>query len=92
MHINNIAFCERWNPPIDFFTEEGFYPNKSTYENVTRPVSTIGAAGVPGESVVVENFSGQRGDEKYFGIVTSPDCYPVQVNFFSNETGLVTFS
>jgi hypothetical protein len=54
--------------------------------------ATIGAAGVPGESVVVENFSGQREDEKYFGIVTSPDCYPVQVNFFSNETGLVTFS
>ena len=54
--------------------------------------ATIGAAGVPGEYVVVENFSGQREDEKYFGIVTSPDCYPVQVNFFSNETGLVTFS
>jgi hypothetical protein len=45
--------------------------------------ASLGIPGLPGESLIIENFSGERRDEKYFGHVTSPDCYPVQDNFFS---------
>jgi hypothetical protein len=54
--------------------------------------ASLGLPGLPGESLIIENFSGERRDEKYFGHVTSPDCYPVQDNFFSDFTGLVTVS
>lgn len=54
--------------------------------------ASLGLPGLPGESLIIENFSGENGDEKYFGHVTSPDCYPVQNSFFSESTGLVTVS
>ncbi|KAK3092386.1 hypothetical protein FSP39_002199 [Pinctada imbricata] len=52
--------------------------------------ATIGAAGVPGESVVIENFDGEFSDgDKFFGDVTYPDCVPVANGVFSKEFGFV---
>ncbi|XP_076099850.1 mammalian ependymin-related protein 1-like [Mytilus galloprovincialis] len=56
--------------------------------------ATLGVSGLPGEFITIENFAGDLMREKarYFGFVTSPDCYPVQTNFMSTDTGLVTMS
>ena len=52
--------------------------------------ATVGAAGVPGESVVIENFNGEfRDGTRFFGDVTYPDCIPVANGFFSKESGFV---
>ena len=52
--------------------------------------ATVGAAGVPGESVVIENFSGQFEDgSHFFGDVTYPDCIPVNRGLFSKDVGFV---
>lgn len=50
--------------------------------------ATIGAAGIAGENVVIENFNGQFTDgTKFFGDVTYPDCIPVSNGFFNNDIG-----
>lgn len=80
---------------------------KCNVTNLTRPfrpfglppdaqfdgAATLGAPGVPGEFITVENFSGtSRDGGRYFGLVTSPDCYPVTANFHSREGELVSFT
>ncbi|OWF37119.1 mammalian ependymin-related protein 1-like [Mizuhopecten yessoensis] len=77
---------------------------KCNVTNLTRPFrpfgvppegqfefsATIGAAGVPGEYMVVNNFYGNFTDgARFFGTVTSPDCMPVSNGFFSEDTGFV---
>lgn len=52
--------------------------------------ATIGAAGVPGESLVIENWSLTDGDDRFFGVVSSPDCVPIEYAFYSKDLGLLT--
>ena len=52
--------------------------------------ATIGAAGIPGESLVVENWSLVDGDDKFYGVVSSPDCVPIEYAFYSQRTSLIT--
>ncbi|XP_063425525.1 mammalian ependymin-related protein 1-like [Mytilus trossulus] len=52
--------------------------------------ATIGAAGVPGESLVVENWSLTDGNDKFYGMVSSPDCVPIEYAFYSQESSLIT--
>merc|ERR1719315_204486 len=48
----------------------------------------IGAAGVPGESIIAQTFDGEFRDQARFIVtVTYPDCVPVNFGFYSNETG-----
>lgn len=52
--------------------------------------ATIGAAGVPGESLTVVNFNGTFAEgDRFFGVVTYPDCIPIETGFFSKDTGFV---
>jgi hypothetical protein len=52
--------------------------------------ATIGAAGIPGENVIIENFDGAFSDgDKFFGDVTYPDCIPVANGVFSEKYGFI---
>ncbi|XP_062609053.1 mammalian ependymin-related protein 1-like [Saccostrea cucullata] len=47
----------------------------------------IGAAAIPNESVTVLAFSGNFTGEAYTGLVSSPDCFPIQNIHFSQKYG-----
>ncbi|XP_045169094.1 mammalian ependymin-related protein 1-like [Mercenaria mercenaria] len=50
----------------------------------------IGAAGVPGESLIAQTWDGEFEDKSRFvSTVTYPDCVPLSSGFYSNETGFV---
>ncbi|KAH3845974.1 hypothetical protein DPMN_088269 [Dreissena polymorpha] len=51
----------------------------------------VGAAGVPGESLVAQTWDGEFEDHSKFMITaTYPDCVPITSVFFSNDTGFVS--
>ncbi|WAR18769.1 EPDR1-like protein [Mya arenaria] len=50
----------------------------------------IGAAGIPGESLIAQTWDGEFEDKSRFVVTTTyPDCVPLNSGFYSNETGFV---
>ncbi|KAL4237795.1 Mammalian ependymin-related protein 1 [Mactra antiquata] len=48
----------------------------------------IGAAGVPGESLIAQTWDGEFEDKSRFVVsVTYPDCVPLNSGFYSESTG-----
>ncbi|KAK6182226.1 hypothetical protein SNE40_009954 [Patella caerulea] len=54
-----------------------------------RGQATLGASGIPDEYTEVVLFDGTFEGNQYFGVVTYPDCVPVESGFYSNRTGSV---
>ena len=52
--------------------------------------ASIGATGLPGESITVDHWSSTDGNNKYYGTVSSPGCYPIEYTFYS--TSLITMT
>ncbi|XP_035657336.1 mammalian ependymin-related protein 1-like [Branchiostoma floridae] len=53
--------------------------------------SYIGTGAVPGAGVLTELWSNTFEDgDKYFGVYTVEGCIPIQEEFYSNRTGLVS--
>ncbi|XP_033736121.1 mammalian ependymin-related protein 1-like [Pecten maximus] len=70
---------------------EPFIPRGVPREAEFEGEATIGAAGVPGEFMVVENFKGtfRSTGAKFFGVSTVPDCMPIEFGYYSEKTGFV---
>jgi len=68
------------NRPFRF---RGVHPN-ARFDGIFN----IGAVGVPGETVAVQAFSANETDGVFYtGLVTYPDCYPVQNIYISRQYG-----
>jgi hypothetical protein len=44
--------------------------------------ATIGAAGISGQFMNVQNWSFMSGQNRFYGVVTTPDCIPVEYTEF----------
>ncbi|XP_069119257.1 mammalian ependymin-related protein 1-like [Argopecten irradians] len=70
---------------------EPFIPRGIPREAEFEGEATIGAAGIPGEFMVVENFKGtfRSTGARFFGVSTVPNCMPIEFGYYSERTGFV---
>ncbi|XP_067681315.1 mammalian ependymin-related protein 1-like [Haliotis asinina] len=54
-----------------------------------RGEGSIGASGLPDEHVTAVLFEGEFESNPYAFVVTSPDCFPIEMDFYSNRTGAI---
>lgn len=63
-------------------------PSNATFEGF----ATVGAAGISGQSLNVQNWKLTSGTETFYGVVTSPDCVPVQHTHYMPPSTFVVSS
>ncbi|VDI66667.1 Hypothetical predicted protein [Mytilus galloprovincialis] len=52
--------------------------------------STLGASGLQGQFLNVASWYSTEGPNRYYGSVSTPDCFPVEYNYYSPPVGFVT--
>ncbi|CAC5394361.1 unnamed protein product [Mytilus coruscus] len=55
-----------------------------------RGYSTLGASGLQGQFLNVASWNFTEGPNRYYGTVSTPDCFPVEYNYYSPPASFVT--